>query len=1036
MNRVGRFTSESSLPVLEPVRHEAHKLDPAARAEFERSLGAPFGDVVVHSGPASSQAVDSVDAAAFTIGRHVVLGSAGSDPTSTRSRMLLGHELAHVVQQRRGGGDPDLGLRAPGSALPESRGAAEGQADAAGVQIGLGEAGGLTGSAPVGVAREDKKEELSWRDKLKAKLRDKAMETLGTVEGVAIEAGQIVDTLAWVESKKTDLIDSAVDWGGKQVGASKETIEVAKSLNNPTFKQIREEARKRGMVDPDTGAPIISGKITELGDAAEAKVNKTLGVKKDDSLFTTRELGQLEGAIGSQVALSFVGVEEVQLALKAVSAVGVFKAILDAMDRNPKGFGSDRNFWVAVANAVLHVVGLKAASSGKKIITLVVDVIGVTLASGNEIAQLATDYAKPPGEERDKALKRDFQALVKVVAGAIQQAISHHKSLKAAGGADVEPAGPVAKPTTEPGTEPLLGTPTPKAASVTVPTQPGVEPPQVAVPAAVKPATKVAKPVTVTPPDATAEPVTAASRAPGAKQAGVDGLTKAAPAAKAVRELEQAQVAAGQPAAQTRAASGGGGSEDSGGPVRTVPPKVTTREGQAVESPGHTQPSSSTPSRSTAPVQAPEAGASAPTSEAGGKASPTKASSAPTSSAPAGTQKEGPGRTASSAKTPAVAKAGGPDVAANAPQRTGKAQKPSPEQAKSAQKAADLRLKSAQGKKALADEALRDARARVRGGEKALVKAQAQLEGAQEARANAPKGSKREANKNITAAKAAVKSAEVELGEARTELPNAHQQTVRAKGNVREAKALARAATKPNKPAPGPSTERGRQGLPLGWDHDKHPRGPSRAWRVGDPVDMPSKSGAYPRWGTIRKRTWRTKAADELAARRAGTSTSGEKFNLIDPIGDLTDAQLAKVAKTGKMPWSAEAEIEHERIPQRVGRWMEAVGVGRNRSRVVTGLGAESNLLPTNRDFHAVSDAIAHEMPGKSGAKRNPTLPASLDERATMPLASANKAELAAIVAELRKPGVDLNTPAGEKLRAALTAEKARRGHDCPWEVP
>jgi hypothetical protein len=412
-----------AVTLLEPLREETRQLDPGVRTEFEHALGAPFGDVVVHTGRASGDAADSLDAAAFTLGRHVVFAPGAYDPYTVRGRLLLGHELAHVVQQRRGGGDLD----GHGGGPAGGGGAAfESSAASAATSATLGLSAPVSGAAPVGVARQDKEEEKGWRhvlwEKAKEKVREKAMETLGTVEGVAIEAGQIVDTVVWAESKGVDAVDNAIDYWGKKAGVAEQTLAAVKSFNASDFKAAREQARKLGMVDPDTGAPIVSGKITELGDAAEKALDTTVfqGVKKDDSFFTTRELGQLEGAIGSQVALSFVGVEEVQLGLKVVSAVGVFKAILDAMEKNPGGFARDRGFWTAVANATLHVIGLKAASAGRKIVTLVVDVLAVTLASGNEIVQMSEDFRKPPGEERDKALRRDFQALVKVLAGAIQ----------------------------------------------------------------------------------------------------------------------------------------------------------------------------------------------------------------------------------------------------------------------------------------------------------------------------------------------------------------------------------------------------------------------------------------------------------------------------------------------------------------------------------------------------------------------------------------------------------------------------------------
>jgi hypothetical protein len=76
---------------VEPGRH----LDPPVRTALERVVGADLAGVTVHEGPRSSAAAAARGARAFTSGHHVVLGR-GDLPT-------LGHELTHVLQQRRTG---------------------------------------------------------------------------------------------------------------------------------------------------------------------------------------------------------------------------------------------------------------------------------------------------------------------------------------------------------------------------------------------------------------------------------------------------------------------------------------------------------------------------------------------------------------------------------------------------------------------------------------------------------------------------------------------------------------------------------------------------------------------------------------------------------------------------------------------------------------------------------------------------------------------------------------------------------------------
>ncbi len=75
-----------------PLRRET-------RAAAEQTLGAPLGDVRVHTGPATAAAAQRLGATAFAFGSDVFVGGRGADDPSGQRR-LLGHELQHVVQQR------------------------------------------------------------------------------------------------------------------------------------------------------------------------------------------------------------------------------------------------------------------------------------------------------------------------------------------------------------------------------------------------------------------------------------------------------------------------------------------------------------------------------------------------------------------------------------------------------------------------------------------------------------------------------------------------------------------------------------------------------------------------------------------------------------------------------------------------------------------------------------------------------------------------------------------------------------------------
>jgi len=68
------------------------------RAQMEVALGADFSHVRVHVGPQA----DRIGAIAFTTGNDIYFAPGRFQPDTVQGKQLLGHELAHVVQQRQG----------------------------------------------------------------------------------------------------------------------------------------------------------------------------------------------------------------------------------------------------------------------------------------------------------------------------------------------------------------------------------------------------------------------------------------------------------------------------------------------------------------------------------------------------------------------------------------------------------------------------------------------------------------------------------------------------------------------------------------------------------------------------------------------------------------------------------------------------------------------------------------------------------------------------------------------------------------------
>jgi hypothetical protein len=106
------------------------------RAAQETRFGTSFADVRVHSGAPAADLAQQQLARAFTVGTEIVFNRGRYQPSSLSGRRLLGHELAHVLQQRGGSG---LG---------------GGRHESAADRAAVGAVAGVGPSAAVGIQRE------------------------------------------------------------------------------------------------------------------------------------------------------------------------------------------------------------------------------------------------------------------------------------------------------------------------------------------------------------------------------------------------------------------------------------------------------------------------------------------------------------------------------------------------------------------------------------------------------------------------------------------------------------------------------------------------------------------------------------------------------------------------------------------------------------------------------------------------------------------------------------------------------------------
>jgi len=146
---VTSMIEEERSPVHDVVSSGGRPLDAETRGEMEGRLGHDFSDVRVHDDGAAHESAKAVNAHAYTVGSNVVFQRDKYDPGSADGKVMLAHELTHVVQQRSG---PVDGSSAPGGIKvsdPSDRFEREASANAERVMAGPAPAPTPTGGPAV-----------------------------------------------------------------------------------------------------------------------------------------------------------------------------------------------------------------------------------------------------------------------------------------------------------------------------------------------------------------------------------------------------------------------------------------------------------------------------------------------------------------------------------------------------------------------------------------------------------------------------------------------------------------------------------------------------------------------------------------------------------------------------------------------------------------------------------------------------------------------------------------------------------------------
>ncbi len=99
--RATAWDASTAPPIVhEVLRSPGRPLEPAVRSFFEPRFGHDFSDVRLHMDGRAAASARAVGAAAYTVGRDIVVASGRFAPAAESGQWLLAHELAHVVQQR------------------------------------------------------------------------------------------------------------------------------------------------------------------------------------------------------------------------------------------------------------------------------------------------------------------------------------------------------------------------------------------------------------------------------------------------------------------------------------------------------------------------------------------------------------------------------------------------------------------------------------------------------------------------------------------------------------------------------------------------------------------------------------------------------------------------------------------------------------------------------------------------------------------------------------------------------------------------
>ena len=256
------------------------------------------------------------------------------------------------------------------------------------------------------------------------KVRGKVLSEVGEAKGIVLEAGGLVDTVAWIPAAEKDLAKWGVQKAITLGAVTPEEGALADKSVDYAFADYQSAvgvANRAGLVDKDEvtnpqGAITVSPTIASAFDWVAGKVEDVSGAGPEQATFLTEyELAELGGIAKAQVGLALIGAKEVQLALKVAGAIGGVKALVAAIHREKENWYKSFAFWASAFGLAASVLGLRNSRAWSKLVHFLATAGGGAAAVA-AIAQLYTHWndpelAKDPAR-REAVLHEDYRTVM------------------------------------------------------------------------------------------------------------------------------------------------------------------------------------------------------------------------------------------------------------------------------------------------------------------------------------------------------------------------------------------------------------------------------------------------------------------------------------------------------------------------------------------------------------------------------------------------------------------------------------------------